>query len=301
MSNGDNAARKIVEIPKPRVLQTKMVQACEIARNKKQPRKRFREIEALRASRLKAGQKKRIEIFAFTDESNPTIKYKIFDGERRWRSCDPHEWLECDIIEEPENEFALFWGSFVANNSGDEHTHKEKAEAIYDAQKFMSVADIAIELGWSEGYVHSYLKLHQLHDELLSLVDNEELSRDDRLSFQEAVELARAPLSEQFSVFRQVNGLPLAVRVHKIRNIVRGINGVTVKRRDATDHRRTLVSFLTRAGIILEDVMPHAGIMVAKSIIKKHHAEQVDRMIEVLDNLIEKFTKFRDLLIKEHS
>src|SRR3989339_776984 len=155
--------------PKGRVLETIMVQARQIRPCSFQPRKEFGDLKLLKESIEEGGQCKRIEVFrVLVDDPKSSIEFELVDGERRWRTCQPLEWLEVDIVREPEHKMNHHLQSLIANNCGKPHTHMELSEAIWlqTSKNGKSVYQLAKLLGMSQSTLYCYLRLQELLPQL---------------------------------------------------------------------------------------------------------------------------------------
>ncbi|OGD67695.1 hypothetical protein A2442_03935 [Candidatus Campbellbacteria bacterium RIFOXYC2_FULL_35_25] len=286
--------------PKGRVLETIMVQARQIRPCSFQPRKEFGDLKLLKESIEEGGQCKRIEVFrVLVDDPKSSIEFELVDGERRWRTCQPLEWLEVDIVREPEHKMNHHLQSLIANNCGKPHTHMELSEAIWlqTSKNGKSVYQLAKLLGMSQSTLYCYLRLQELLPQLQKLMGSE-IESDKQLRFNEAVAIARVPKERQMEIYNKNLELPLQLRVENSRQMADNIVGKkTGKKKDACDIRKSFTSLVFRLGMQLKKNFPQVTSQVVQNIVKQAASTtEVDDMVDTLRRCAGEFARIADEL-----
>lgn len=155
---------------------TKMWAAIdEICRNEAQPRLYFAEDELkLLGESLARKQQQPVTVVPWASEKQAKVKWKIVDGERRWRAATAQGlkrlWIVVD--EDVGSEAELHTASFAANWCRAGHTHAETAHAIdVEIRSGKSYEEIAKIVGKSDSWAKKEHSLLKLHPEVLALMD----------------------------------------------------------------------------------------------------------------------------------
>ncbi len=135
-----------------------------------QPRKHFGkfELDRLADSIASAGQKNPIQVIRRGDE------FALVDGERRWRACKQGNiGLIWAVISNEMTDPDLFEESLVLNQCRQELTPLELARGMQQLveKKGLSREEVARHLGVSLFTVSSYLRVLDLHPDVLALMD----------------------------------------------------------------------------------------------------------------------------------
>lgn len=192
----------------------------EIARNEQQPRTHFDadDLQKLSVSLAKR-QTLPITVIPHKDAKHPKVKYKIVDGERRWRAAKlakvPRLWIVLD--DEVSSEDDLHETSFAANFCRAGHTNAEAARAI-DVQRragrtYDEIGALVGKTGTWASDLHSLL---QLHPDVLALVDAP-TPKAERLPVKLAMALTKFPQDKQMRLWEKNRHRPKAEAFHHIR------------------------------------------------------------------------------------
>lgn len=177
----------------------------EICRNEEQPRTYFAadELERLGAS-LARKQNQPVTVIPIEDGKGK-VKWKIVDGERRWRAAKAaglkRLWIVVD--DDVTSEAELHTASFTANWCRAGHTHAETAAAIDRERKEGKTYDeIAEMVGKSTSWANNQHSLLKLHPDLMALLDPP-TPKAERLSIAVAYALTKFPIERQMKVYKQ--------------------------------------------------------------------------------------------------
>jgi ParB/RepB/Spo0J family partition protein len=204
----------------------------EICRNEEQPRTYFAadELERLGAS-LARKQNQPVTVIPVEDKGK--VKWKIVDGERRWRAAKAKGlkrlWIVVD--EDVGSESELHTASFAANWCRAGHTHAETARAIdVEFQSGKSYEEIAEIVGKSPSWAQKEHSLLKLHPAVLALMDPP-TPRADRLPSAVAYLLAGYRPEKQMKLWLQHKERGGKSAFHHIR----ASTGSTTRRSGAAD------------------------------------------------------------------
>lgn len=232
----------------PGVPWTGYIDPKHIKPNPKQPRKVFPEEhqKTLQSSHRAVGQRRAISVVPYKDNENPEIWFMIEDGERSWRSLtelhSPAVLVICNPLSNLED---IGFHSFVANFGGRGHTHAEIIDAVWDEVKNngRSAKEFAEAVTKSEVWVGNYLYLHNLHPELIKLLDSP-TPKNDRISFNLALIISKAEQSEQLNIYKKTHGMSSKVAIRTARkNVDEGVQ-VQGRRQKPSDQKKILLRIL---------------------------------------------------------
>jgi ParB family transcriptional regulator, chromosome partitioning protein len=179
----------------------------EICRNEEQPRTYFaaEELERLGAS-LARKQNQPVTVIPIEDgKGKGKVRWKIVDGERRWRAAKAKGlkrlWIVVD--DDVTSEAELHTASFTANWCRAGHTHAETAAAIdRERNEGKTYEEIAELVGKSTSWANNQHSLLKLHPDLMALLDPP-TPKAERLSIAVAYALTKFPIEKQIKVWKQ--------------------------------------------------------------------------------------------------
>jgi ParB/RepB/Spo0J family partition protein len=206
----------------------------EICRNEAQPRLYFAKEElVLLGESLERKQQQPITVVPWTSEKRPEVKWKIVDGERRWRAATAKglERLWIVVDEDVGSEAEMHTASFAANWCRAGHTHAETAHAIeVEVQAGKDYEEIARLVGKSPTWAQKEHSLLKLHPEVLALMDPP-TPRPDRLPSAVAYLLTGYKADKQMKLWLQHKDRGGKTAFHHIRVAT----GSTTRRSGAAD------------------------------------------------------------------
>lgn len=193
---------------------------AEIVRNEEQPRVYFDDAALVAlAESLKKKQRQPITVVPHVDTERPGVKWKIVDGERRWRAAQigklERVWIVVD--EDIDGEKELHTASFVANWNREGHTHEETAKGIdRELQAGRTVSEIAKMVGRSESWVSAEHSLLKLHPDLLKQMDPP-TPRTDRIPLKVGYALVQWAPEKQLKLWKKFKGKTGSEVFHHLR------------------------------------------------------------------------------------
>ena len=268
---------------------TKLLAATnEIARNEDQPRTHFDEVAlAQLGESLRTKQRQPITVIPFTDEKRPKVKWKIVDGERRWRAAQAVKlstvWIVVD--DEVTDDKELHAASFTANWNRAGHTHAETARAIdRELAAGRSYAEIAAMVGKSDTWVYNEHSLLKLHPALLESMDAP-TPREKRLTTKMAYTLVQWPAEKQAKLWDRFKDKPKDTAFHHLRT-----SAPSQAHRRPSEDGRFIESRVKSAASVVTRLMSLPAVMT-----NRLSDEQRARIVERLREAAVKATQAADL------
>lgn len=197
---------------------------AEVCRDPDQPRQYFNTeaMTTLIESIKLVGQIDPGLVVSYRNEAVPAARYKIVDGERRWRARGVlgHSVYSAHVLDE-EDTGVLFGISMMKNFNHEGHTPMEKALGFQRLKGFgLSQVEISALVGESQFNVSRYLKLTKLTAEVRELVATEageDTKKTGKLATQVAVMVADLPSELQFKAANEVLGASVATATTYLR------------------------------------------------------------------------------------
>jgi ParB/RepB/Spo0J family partition protein len=192
----------------------------EIVRNEEQPRTYFDpEALSLLGGSLAQKQRQPITVVPHSDPEMPEVRWKIVDGERRWRAAQEvgleTVWIVID--DDVRDETDMHTASFVANWNRAGHTHAETAAGIEREMKAgKTVGEIARLVGRSESWVSAEHSLLKLHPDLMRQIDPP-TPRAGRIPMKVAYALVQWRPEKQVKLWKQLKGKVVSDVFHHLR------------------------------------------------------------------------------------
>lgn len=232
--------------------------------------------------------------------------YILIGGERRWRACGllskrlGTPFVMKAVIEPYIDEATLFSKAFIDNLHREDMPPLDIAAGLKRLQEGgKTVEEIAKLYGRSVPYVYSYLALNGLDDRVKALM-NPALEKRQRLGVTQAITLTKVPDAElQVTLAEEVVASNMSDGDLNIAMVQQAEErGVTLthapkKKRDATDQRRVLETFLRNTERWLD--RETAGLEVDRIYATGDGGDRVLLDIEAVNRIL---TKMRGLKAK---
>lgn len=246
---------------------TTRIPITDVRPDPKQPRVFFREsaLKALATSIKKNGQRMPISVRRRRAGANPP--YEIIDGERRWRACHLAgiATIRIDIeVADLSRHATQHRLSIVSNFMREGHTHMEISGAVCyqitaaveaGESRGQAVLSLAEDLGKSDQWVYSYLKLQELDPGLQERM-HPDVPSAKRLRFTVAVVLASCPAEKQKAIYRKLLSLPESSRLGAARRLVEEVTGVP-RLRERPSIKRDVDRFVSRLSADIDRVLEY--------------------------------------------
>lgn len=259
-----------------------------------QPRKRFDrlELERLVLSIKRIGQRRPITVRAC--DSN---QYELIDGERRYRACKQLQIPVKAWVKPVRDSKDQFLESVVSNFCAAPHDELETYEAIIrirDENNY-SIEQIADVFGKSAQWVGLYVSLGRLKPAILSMLSRE-LPDHKRLTFSNAVEIARLPEAKQEAIARKAvqEQLGLGQVKHLCRAAVAGIAERPRRTHHELEKYQNFLAKTTRDLEVLLLEKPDYYRQLFGSVDTFRRDELMDQLTGVIDDL----KALREMLVK---
>ena len=206
-AHGDEAVKPLPQpdlsaVLKAIGLEIVVVNVAEIVVLKDQPRHEFDEnkIHRLVESLKQEGQTQLIVVSPL--EGVPGKKWKLTDGERRYRAAlKAGERTLIAIVRRYKSDDDQFWAAFVANSHREGYS---PYDLVLDVKRSIrmgkSVREICIGTGYKPGVIYRYVRLQKLDPSLVELM-KESVPPNDRIRLATAVSLSQAPLDKQLEIW----------------------------------------------------------------------------------------------------